>query len=86
MRVGRADVEEVHPVAVDLGDLLGQRVELGLVGPPVEVQPVPGERADPVEGDAVVGGRRVRPAGAAEAVGQVVEFGLRDGDPNRSCG
>jgi DNA-binding MarR family transcriptional regulator len=75
MGIPGAYVEEVHPVAVQLGDLLGQCVELGLVGAPVERQPVLGEGTHPVEGDAV----RVGPAGPADGPASQAALGRRTG-------
>jgi hypothetical protein len=73
-------VQEVDALAVDLGAELRELVQLGLVPPPVvTMAPALGEFAYAGQRDAVVpaGTRQfVGPAGAVEAIGQVVEVGL----------
>jgi len=85
--LGRADVQEVDGLAVDLGGELGQGVEPGLLGPPVEpVLPVAGQLPqvagrDP--GPPVVAVRPVGPAGAGQPLAQVVQVAVGDVDAER---
>ncbi len=84
VRLGRPDVQEVHVRAVDLGGELRELVQPGLVRPPVvTVAPVRGQALDDLDGHPVrpglargVGG----PAGAREALAQVVQVTLGDLD------
>jgi hypothetical protein len=81
--LGRAHVEEVDRLAVDLGRELVELVERGLLCAPVEpVPPVVDEAAQVCRGDpttpvvgsvASVAGRVGRPAGVAEPCEEVVE-------------
>jgi hypothetical protein len=82
-------VQHLHPDPVRRADLgceaqLLERVELGLHPPPVvAVGPVAAQLLDVGERDAlapVVDRFPLRPSGAAQAVGEVVEVGLRDVD------
>ena len=70
--LGRADVQEVDRLTVDLGDELRQFVQPRLVGAPVEaVGPVGGQALEMVERDAAaptVARRSLRPARAGQAV------------------
>jgi hypothetical protein len=84
---GGADVCEVHMRAVDLGGELRPLVEPGLGRPPVVlVPPVPDQLPQVVRRYAVRPshpGQLVGPAGAVEAVVEVVEVALRDVDEER---
>lgn len=77
-------MEEVDVLAVDLGGELGVVVEVFLVGAPVVVvAPVVGEFLEVGARDAVLpvgAGELVWPAGVVEAVVEVVEVGLGDGE------
>jgi hypothetical protein len=83
----RADVEEVDVLPVDGGRELGERVEAGLLCPPVERRaPVLGELLQVVERDSVVPpciGELVGPASAGKPVAQVVDVGLGNVDVER---
>jgi hypothetical protein len=78
----RADVHEVDPRAVDLGDELGQRVELGLERSPIEdVAPKGGQPLHAGAGDAVVvpgAWELVRPAGVAQPLVEIIQGALGD--------
>lgn len=92
VRIGAvpADVPVVDVDAVDLAKELRPGVEGGLLGAPVVlVAPVVAELADVGDVRAVVpGGVRngVGPAGAVEAVAEVVEDGVGDVDTEGSWG
>ena len=77
-------VDEVDGQAVDLQHELGEAIEAGLDGAPVEpVPPMGGQVLQEGAGGAVRPGvviDLVRPAGAGEAGAEVVEVGLGDGD------
>jgi hypothetical protein len=85
--VGRADVQEVDPEAVDRGTELRQGVQAPLGGPPVVLLgPVPAQRAQVAQGDAlrpVVGGLLIRPSRAPQAFPQVGQCGLGDVEAER---
>jgi hypothetical protein len=87
VRLGRADVHEVDPLAVDGGGELRVLVEPGLLGAPVVAAlPVPGELPQVAERHATAPadtGQLVGPAGAGQPVGQVVQLGLGNLDPER---
>jgi hypothetical protein len=84
VRPGRADMQEVDVLAVDLGGEVREFVELGLVlAPVVGGSPVLGEFLEASQRKAVVPagvGNLVGPAGASKTIVQVVEVGLRDVD------
>ena len=87
VRLGGAHVQEVHPGAVDLGGELGVGVQPGLGGPPVVGGgPVLGQLPEVLTGHppAPADVRQLaRPPGPRDPLGEVVEVGLRDLDPER---
>ena len=89
--LGRADVQEVDRLAVDLGGELGHRVQPRLLGAPVEVAgPVAGQVAQVAERYAAAPSdpRRLlrRPARSGQAVAEVLDLGRRDVDAERADG
>jgi hypothetical protein len=82
--VGRPDVQEVHVLAVDLGDVLRVLVDRGLLSAPVELPaPVAGQLTDPSQRDTEIpadAGQLIGPADAVQPVVQVGQVGLRDLD------
>ena len=74
---------------VRLGDVLVERVDAGLGGPPVELVAPVGEQIGEVAAlGALVPARTldlVRQPGAGEAVAQVLQDGVRDVDPKRGA-
>ena len=85
VRLRRLHVQEVDPLAVDLGYVLRIGVQPRFGRPPVEaVTPVLGELTQVVDGHAALPpgpGQAGRPPGPAQAVGKVVQVRLRDVDP-----
>ena len=88
--LGRAGVDEVHPRAVDLGEIVVERVERRLrAAPVVLVAPVRDELDEVAALGAVVPsrvGKLLREARAGESFAQVVEVGIGDLDGERFDG
>ncbi len=88
--LGRAHVQEVDGLAVDRGLELREGVEPRFPpAPVVPVTPVCGEVLGGLQGDTVVPGhirKFVRPAGGTEALVQVIQVRVRDGDLERHDG
>ncbi len=78
-------MRELNIEPVDLGDELGQGIQLRLGLAPIVVRrPVPDERLQPGELDAlllVLDGLAIRPTGRSKALAQIVQLCLRNVDP-----
>jgi hypothetical protein len=89
VRLGRAYVQEVHVLAIDLGGELRDLVQAGLVFPPVVAgAPVLDQLDEVVLVDPVRPAdprKFVGPAGTGQPVAQFVEIGLRDVDAKGRC-
>ena len=87
VRLGGAQVQEVHAGPVDRGDELGEGVERRLVGPPVVLLgPVVGELTQVAGRNAALpagAGQVAGPAGPGQPLAEVVDVGLRDADAVR---
>ena len=83
-RPAAADVVVVKVEAIDLVEELGVAVQVGFVATPIVLRtPVVAERAHVVDVGAVVpagAGESVGPARTVEALAQVIEDGVGDGD------
>jgi hypothetical protein len=82
--LGGAHVREMDRLAVDGRDVLGQLIEPGFGGAPVEaVPPVLGQRFQVGDGHAplpAAGRELLEPAGTGQTLAQVVELSLGDFD------